>query len=497
MAKLSQLGGGALLVVFAMLLPASTVAAEISACKYLVVTDFSSDPYGIAKELRRQASAKGFIVVSATEVSRADLFKTCVMAGSWSREAFGGNVAVRVVDAPSGAMIAEAAAEGTAWWSAGRTVRGVVAKIYGQLGYTGYNDDIYRQRIEREYPLRPTIAITEEQIRKSEPQSQVEGIWSDAQDEYRLGIVPAPGGSGADYVAIVLQSNMPLWHPGEIKAEIRSTASPEVFTCTYFLANKKPTGATLALDHNSVLRGSYTTPKGTTELLLLRVWPGITGQSERGASAKAATSGTGFLLNRSGLIATNWHVVANAKKINVAFPGWTDGTNAEVAIKDSVNDLAVLRITDPTKLATTCPELPFQLASSKGVSLGQRVSTIGYPLTSILGSNPKFTEGVVSSKTGLQDDPRSLQISAEVQPGSSGSPLFDSEGNIVGIVVATLDAGKLYQAASVLPQNVNWAIKTDYLLDLVGMLPDASPGARTTAFSPEKAARCVAIISVW
>ena len=115
----------------------------------------------------------------------------------------------------------------------------------------------------------------------------------------------------------------------------------------------------------------------------------------------------------------------------------------------------------------------------------------------MLGSNQKFSEGVVSSKSGWQDDPRSLLISAQVQPGSSGSPLFDSDGNIIGVVVATLDAGKVYQAASAIPQNVNFAIKADYLLSLATMLPGGSLGARTTAFSPEKAAQCVAIIRAW
>jgi len=118
-------------------------------------------------------------------------------------------------------------------------------------------------------------------------------------------------------------------------------------------------------------------------------------------------------------------------------------------------------------------------------------------LQSILGSNPKFSEGVVASRTGLQDDPRSLQISAEIQPGSSGGPLFNSQGDVIGIVVATLDAAKLYAMAGTLPQNVNWAIKSDYLMNLIGMLPNESPSARTTAFSPEKAAKCVVTIKAW
>jgi S1-C subfamily serine protease len=476
----------------------SAVAGDINSCKYLVVTEFTSDPYGIAKELRAQASAKGFTVVSAvSEVQQTDLLKTCVMTGSWARDLNGGELSVRVVDSPAGALVAEAAASGSRIGGVGSTVRFLVRKIYSQLGYTGYDEDVYRRRMHREYPARPALAITEEQIKKSEPRNHVEGIWSDTRDQYRLGIVPAAAGSGADYVAVVLQSNSPVWQPGEIKAEIRSTASSDIFTCTYFLANKKPSGTTLTLEHDSTLRGSLATPDGPLDLLLVRVWPSIAEESANAMSPKGGVSGTGFLLSRSGLLATNWHVVADAKNISVAFPGWSDSASAKVVIRDTVNDLAVLRVTDTAKLTGTCAEMPFQLTASNSVKLGERVSTVGYPLTSMLGSNPKFSEGVISSKSGLQDDPRSLQISAQVQPGSSGSPLFDPDGNIVGVVVATLDPAGVYHADSAIPQNVNFAIKADYLLNLLAMLPSESLATRMTTFSPEKAAQCVAIVRAW
>lgn len=231
-------------------------AGDINSCKYLSVTDFTSDPYGIAKELRAQAASKGFVVVSSvTDVPSGDLFKTCVMSGSWSRETYGGQLAMRVVDA-DGALIAEAATGAVNWVSVKRTVHGAVSKIYSQLGYTGYQEEAYIQRIRREYPPRPQFAITEDGVKKSELRSRIEGIWTDSQDQYRLGIVAAPSGSNADYIAVVIHSNSLLWQPNEIKAEIRATASPDIFTCTYFMANKRPSGTTLTLDHDSVLRGS-------------------------------------------------------------------------------------------------------------------------------------------------------------------------------------------------------------------------------------------------
>jgi len=313
-------------------------------------------------------------------------------------------------------------------------VRALVGKIYDQLGYTGYSEEAYQERMQREYPPRPKLAVTEDQIRKSEPKNHIEGIWTESRNQYQLGIVEAPTGSGADFVAVVLQASVPLWEVGEIKAEFRNTASPDVFTSTYFIGNKKPVETTFFLDHEVTLHGTVQLPKGPDEMTFVRVWPSVATESGRATSVKSGVSGTGFLLNRNGLIATNWHVVAEAKNIGVAFPGWKDSVSAEVVIKDSANDLPILRMADATKIAATCPELPFQLAPTNTVTLGERVSAIGYPLPSLLGSNPKFSEGVISSKSGLQDDPRTLQITAEVQPGSSGSPLFDSEGNIVGLV---------------------------------------------------------------
>ena len=73
----------------------------------------------------------------------------------------------------------------------------------------------------------------------------------------------------------------------------------------------------------------------------------------------------------------------------------------------------------------------------------------------------------------------------------------DEGKKAVGIVVATLDAARVYQSASALPQNVNFVVKADYLLSLFAMLPGEALAPRTTSFTPEKAAQCVAIIRAW
>jgi serine protease Do len=473
------------------------IANEIDACKYLLVPVFQSDPYGIANALRAQAQASGFVVISAvTEVPLADQPKACVMTGSWNQGAFGVSVSVRVVDAVSGDVIGDASTA-TGGLTYRQAARSAARKLYEQLGYKGYNEASFQSRIARLYPPRPKYELTEAQIKSATELTPIEGIWSDPQNEYRLGIVKAPEGSTADYIAVILNTTNPLWQPNEIKAEIRSTAAASIFTATIFLGNKKAAGTTLTLDHDAVLRGSVAGPNGTVDLTYLRVWPKLANEPVTATSEKSGKSGTGFLISRSGLIATNWHVVSDANRISVSFPGWREGTNADVVVRDTANDLAILRLTDASKLVDLCPDLPFQLTPTQNVVLGQHVSTIGYPLSPLLGSNPKFSEGAIAGKSGLQDDPRWFQISAAIQPGSSGSPLFDDEGNIIGIVVASLDAAKAYQLTGTVPQNVNWAIKSDYLLNLLGMLPKEKLSSRMADFSPEKAAACVAVITAW
>jgi len=95
------------------------------------------------------------------------------------------------------------------------------------------------------------------------------------------------------------------------------------------------------------------------------------------------------------------------------------------------------------------------------VRLGEAVEAFGYPLTDVLSKSGNFTLGNVSALVGIGEDSRYLQISAPVQPGNSGGPLLDQNGNLVGVVSAKLNALKLMLATNGdIPQNVNFAIKS-------------------------------------
>jgi S1-C subfamily serine protease len=119
------------------------------------------------------------------------------------------------------------------------------------------------------------------------------------------------------------------------------------------------------------------------------------------------------------------------------------------------NDLAVLRISQGR--TPNC----LSIANQKSVTLGQQVFTIGYPAPDILGSEAKFTEGVVSSLS-VGGDAGYMQISVPVQPGNSGGPLLNGSGEVVGIVVATASALSFLKGTGALPQNVSWAVKSAF-----------------------------------
>ena len=123
--------------------------------------------------------------------------------------------------------------------------------------------------------------------------------------------------------------------------------------------------------------------------------------------------------------------------------------------------------------------------------LGAEVFTVGFPKTEILGVKPKLATGVISSRFGMRDDPRTYQISVPVQAGNSGGPLLNKQGQVVGVVAAKLNAAQVFNWIGDLPQNVNYAVKSQPLLQLVGTVKNinviAGLGAETLAPQVEQA----------
>lgn len=175
-------------------------------------------------------------------------------------------------------------------------------------------------------------------------------------------------------------------------------------------------------------------------------------------------NGTGFFVSSQGFIATNYHVIEGASVIQANFTrnGKTESYPAKVVVTDPQNDLAIIQIDDESFHAV--PELPYGLLS-RTIDTGSEVFALGYPMADVMGTEVKFTDGKISSKSGIQGDVRVYQISVPIQPGNSGGPLFNMEGNVVGITSSGLNRDYFKS------ENVNYAIKASYLKSLIEACP--------------------------
>lgn len=176
--------------------------------------------------------------------------------------------------------------------------------------------------------------------------------------------------------------------------------------------------------------------------------------------------GTGFLITRQGHVLTCAHVLGEDDEATL----WISGKRfiADVIDKDKKKDLAVLKIRNGGGTGLR----PMSFRKEKRYSMGEDVFTIGYPLSSMLGNTARLSKGLISATRGMRDDPNQLQFSAGIQPGNSGGPLFDNHGVVVGVVQKTLNPLTLMKrTGGAIPQNVNFAIKTDIVLEYLKSRP--------------------------
>ena len=165
-------------------------------------------------------------------------------------------------------------------------------------------------------------------------------------------------------------------------------------------------------------------------------------------------TGTGFAL-KNNYVVTNYHVIDGAKSISVLGinGNFTKGYSADVIATDKNIDLAILEVKG---VVIPSANIPYSVKTTNA-EVGEEVFVLGYPMTSTMGEEIKLTTGVVSSRSGFQGDVSLYQTTAPIQPGNSGGPLFDSKGNIIGIVSAK------HRGA----ENVGYAIKASYLRNLL------------------------------
>lgn len=304
----------------------------------------------------------------------------------------------------------------------------------------------------------PKTYLTETSIKKEidKQNDGIVGIYEPFDKTgYKLGCIK----DGQSYKLVYLGSGISRnwWHIGDVKAILRPSATPGFFKAEWYMANKS-----INSDAYVVFEG------GSMKIVLdgdesgyLKMYPSNSTSSSI-SSGTQQWSGTGFALN-SGYIATNYHVIDGAKSIYVkgVKGSFSDKYEAVVIASDKNNDLALLQIKDSR--FGGFGSIPYKVKASTS-EVGEDVFVLGYPLTSTMGDEIKLTTGVVSSKSGFKGDVSLYQISAPIQPGNSGGPLFDSQGNLVGIVNAK------HQGA----ENVSYSIKASYLKNLVESVASTS-----------------------
>ena len=174
-------------------------------------------------------------------------------------------------------------------------------------------------------------------------------------------------------------------------------------------------------------------------------------------------NGSGIIVSKLGHIITNYHVIEDSKDIEVEFilNEEVQKFNAEIVQVDKTNDLAVLKIVDIN--FDGLDELPYNF-KTRSSDVGTKVYAYGYPMAlSVMGKEIKITDGIISSKSGYDGDITTYQISAPIQGGNSGGPLFDDKGNFLGINSSGLGAD--------VANNVGYTIKSSYVLNLIDVLP--------------------------
>ncbi len=158
--------------------------------------------------------------------------------------------------------------------------------------------------------------------------------------------------------------------------------------------------------------------------------------------------GTGFAITSNGLIATNYHVVANADSVYVQNAAGK-AFKVKVLYVDSKSDIAILKVMDTS--FKNLGAIPYTFKRSES-DLAESVFTYGYPQDS-----PVYGDGRITSENGLNGDSLEYQISVPINPGNSGGPLLDNKGNIIGIV----------KAKQTQMEGAHFASKSSDLLDAI------------------------------
>lgn len=236
-----------------------------------------------------------------------------------------------------------------------------------------------------------------------------------------------------------------LWKKGDVYAYLSKTVNKNLFKTTLYSTNKSPFDDALFKFENGNL--ILFVQNGLD--YFRKVFPD---SSQVDIIKKTLT---GFAINNNRIV-TCYHGVSDKNiKIYVKEIKNDSESRHEAVVESSnkINDIAILKLIDSS---IVLGENPFFLSNEeKGVA--DDIFTLGYPLSALMGNEIKLTNGIISSQSGFAGDIAVYQITAPIQPGNSGSPLFDKKGNLIGMINSKLDEA----------ENVGYALKSKILKDFL------------------------------
>ncbi len=290
----------------------------------------------------------------------------------------------------------------------------------------------------------------------------IEGIWQ-SSDGFKYAIereIENGHRISGNYRVIVLESSHDGWKLSQIKGFITSGSVESVYSFKYYTrsyngGNTESQNVFLMVESPIVM--TFSRIDGGGKIVMYRIYPKVESTEQGISSSTPQWSGSGIVIGEK-YIATNNHVVegANTLVVNGINGDMNTSYRVQVVAIDKNNDLAIVKIVDEKFKGFGTVPYGFKLTTA---DVGTEIFVLGYPMTDIMGEEIKVTNGIISAKTGFQGDVSTYQMTAPIQPGNSGGPVFDYNGNLIGISVAHIK--------NEIAQNVNYAVKLSYLQNLI------------------------------
>jgi S1-C subfamily serine protease len=187
--------------------------------------------------------------------------------------------------------------------------------------------------------------------------------------------------------------------------------------------------------------------------------------------AGSSGGGSGFAVAPL-LLVTNHHVIDGARQLRVQ--AGHSQSEARVVAEDPINDIALLAMEQPAQAIA-------RFRADLDVDLGEDLVVAGFPLQGLLGQGPQISGGNVSALTGLRGDATILQFTCPIGSGSSGGPIMDGHGLIVGLVRSVLRTDLDHAPVA---QNINFGVKAAVVrsfLHAAGVAPAVAPAGPPVA----------------